>query len=400
MHNSQPSRLFHFFLNLFFVFFTLCLYTTCTVQENLIEQGPSGFPLYLDDESTKSLIEAIDHHLGYIDSLPAKHQVNIGQLQFSTAALYDSLSSFRALVAREPDPLELGQYIRKNFHVFETTGRTGGGDILVTGYYEPLFEGRLNKKPPFVYPLYGIPTSLVTKQDEGKAIVGRLEKDDSIVPYWTRQEIETGDVLSGGELVYLRDPFDAYLLHVQGSGRIQLADGSIRAIRYGASNGLGYRSLGKLFVDQGIMTKDEVSIPRIRDHFSTHPKDMIVMLHKNPRYIFFRWGDEHGPRGSLGTILTPGRSIAIDHSALPTGALGYLVSNKPVLNEDGSIDHWRSFGRFVLPQDSGSAIQGPGRVDLFWGNDRYAEIAASHMNETGELFFLVKKNFELAEKIR
>jgi membrane-bound lytic murein transglycosylase A len=186
-------------------------------------------------------------------------------------------------------------------------------------------------------------------------------------------------------------------MHVQGSGRVELADGTIRAVSYGGSNGHSYRSLGKRFVDLAIMPKEEVSIPRIRAYFATHPDKTIPMLHENPRYIFFRWGDEQGPRGALGTILTAGRSVAIDHSALPTGALGYLVSSKPVLSEDGTIDHWRPFGRFVLPQDSGSAIRGPGRVDLFWGNDHYAEIAASHMNEPGELFFLVKKNFDLAE---
>ena len=118
------------------------------------------------------------------------------------------------------------------------------------------------------------------------------------------------------------------------------------------------------------------------------------MLFHNPRYIFFQWGDDHGPRGSLGEILTADRSVAIDHSILPTGAIGYLVSRRPVLNDNGTINHWRVFSRFVLPQDSGSAIKGPGRVDLFLGNGHYAETAAGNMKETGELYFLLKKEVQ------
>ena len=116
------------------------------------------------------------------------------------------------------------------------------------------------------------------------------------------------------------------------------------------------------------------------------------MLRHNPRMVFFDWGDGSGPRGSLGMPLTPGRSVAIDQRVLPTGAIGYLVTMRPILDEQGSISHWRPFGRFVVPQDSGSAITGPGRVDLFWGDNGYAEIAAGHMNHRGTLFFLVKKS--------
>lgn len=115
------------------------------------------------------------------------------------------------------------------------------------------------------------------------------------------------------------------------------------------------------------------------------------MLYHNPRYIFFKWGDDKGPRGSLGQILTSHRSIAIDHKVFPTGAIGYLVSRRPIINEDGTVNHWKPFGRFVLPQDSGAAIKGAGRVDLFWGSDYYAEKAAGTMKETGNLFFLLPK---------
>jgi membrane-bound lytic murein transglycosylase A len=131
----------------------------------------------------------------------------------------------------------------------------------------------------------------------------------------------------------------------------------------------------------------------MREYFAMHPDHVTPMLHHNPRYIFFKWGNDSGPKGSLGEILTPGRSVAIDHSIFPTGALGYLVSRRPVLNEDGSILRWQTFSRFVLPQDSGSAIKGAGRVDLFWGAGTYAKTAANHMKEQGAFYFLIKKQF-------
>ncbi len=396
---SLPIRVFPHLLLCLTLYLLL---DSCTLQEHVIEKPPSEFPIYLDDASPRSLLTAIDHQLDYLRTIPEGSSMRIGNHTFTSAELVESLLFFKSSFAMNADPLALGQLIRSNFHVFEAAGRNEDGDVLVTGYYEPLFTGSLTRTPPFIYPLYQVPPSLVSGKntDNGKQEIGRLDQDGKMIPYWTRQQIESMDVLKGNELVYLQDPFDAYLLHVQGSGRISLQDGSSRAIRFSSSNGHEYRSLGKLFVSDNIMRKEEVNIPAIRDHFRTHPGDITRMLQHNPRYIFFEWGDDRGPKGSLGTVLTPGRSIAIDQSMLPVGALGYLVSKKPVLDNSGKIDHWRLFGRFVVPQDSGSAIKGTGRVDLFWGSGQYAETAAGHMNEKGKLFFLVKKNFELAGKIR
>jgi membrane-bound lytic murein transglycosylase A len=137
------------------------------------------------------------------------------------------------------------------------------------------------------------------------------------------------------------------------------------------------------------MTRSAVSIESIRTYFDDHPESLEPMLFHNPRYIFFDWGDDRGPRGSIGQVLTPQRSVALDHDIFPTGAIGYLISRRPVLDANGAINHWKIFGRFVLPQDSGAAIKGAGRVDLFMGSDYYAEKAAGHMNEPGSLFFLL-----------
>jgi len=374
----------------------------CADSDFLKPAGLSRYPLFLDDASVEGLVSAIDHQIAYLNQQPkgALHRSAAGSL--TTEQLSESLRRFREIVSSNRNPIEISRLIRNEFTLFEAPGRTGKQDMLVTGYYEPLFKASLEKRPPYLYPVYSVPASLVMRRDsKSKALrSGRIDKHGNLVSYWSRREIETDNRARGYELAYLSDPLDAYLLQIQGSGRILLPDGTNRSLHFAASNGLPYNSLGKLLVDEGHLTREQVSVPAIREFFKSHPNELPRMLQHNPRYTFFRWGDEAGPRGSLGRPLTPGRSIAIDHGALPGGTIAYLVSQRPVLKPDGSISHWRPFGRFVLPQDSGAAIAGPGRVDLFFGSGQYAEVAASHMQEPGRLFFLVKKTFELPAKIR
>lgn len=394
----RPVRRRHLLLTLQATIPFLCLLIVfgsgCTEQSPIKTLSIGHQPMFIDDASPNSLLQAVDRQIGYLQSRPTDSETVIDGYRFTVQTLLDSLQTFREIVALEPDPLARGRLIREQFHVFQAAGRTTDGQMLVTGYYEPLFRGSLIREGSFTHPLYEVPDSLVIRKNEqtGTKEIGRLDRGGILLPYWTRQEIETRDLLRGHELAYLNDPVDAYLMQVQGSGRILLPDGSIRALQFAAANGLPYNSLGKLFVDQGIMAKEQVSVPAIRAYFAAHPEHISSMLHHNPRYIFFRWGDDQGPRGALGLPLTPGRSVAIDHQVLPTGVVGYLLSKRPVLNEQGALSHWRPFGRFVLPQDSGSAIKGPGRVDIFWGADFYAETAAGHMNHQGTLFFLVKKS--------
>ena len=376
--------------------------SSCVSPVGYLPVSEKRSPFIIDDLPYPELLTALDHHFNYLSKFPENEKVSeqLGSLTYKD--LKKSLLTFRAIIERNPSPLELDRLVRKHFSIYQAQGRARGkkNTILLTGYYEPVFEGSLVSQPPFVYPLYSVPQLLVSSKDPvtGKTRVGRRDKHGNLAPFWSRKEIDTTGLLRGEELVYLKDPMDAYLLHVQGSGRIRLQDGSVRSIHYGASNGRKYRSLGKLFVDKNIMALEDVSIPAIRAYFNTHPEDLGRMLNHNPRYIFFKWGDDKGPRGSIGEVLTPGRSVAIDHDTFPTGAIGYLVSRKPLLDDNGSIESWITFSRFVLPQDSGSAIKGAGRVDLFMGNSRYAETAASHMKEEGKFYLLIQNNWELPQK--
>jgi len=377
--------------------FFLLTFSSCAPPKNYFELPENYYPLLIDDGDKGPLLTALNRQLHYLKKFPRDKSIKIGEQSFAYGTLVESLETFGNIIRMNLSPYELDDIIRKTFTVYQAEGRKRGTkhSILLTGYYEPLFEGSLTRGGPFQYPLYRVPDTLITREhkNSGKRAIGRISTAGSFIPYWSRAEIEQNNLLRGNELVYMRDPMDAYLLHVQGSGRIQLQDGTTRAVHFGGSNGLSYKSLGKLFVDRNIMELQAVSIPSMREYFVMHPDHVTPMLHNNPRYIFFKWGSDSGPKGSLGEILTPGRSVAIDHSIFPAGALGYLVSRRPVLNEDGSIQHWQSFSRFVLPQDSGSAIKGAGRVDLFWGAGTYARTAANHMKELGAFYFLIKKQF-------
>jgi membrane-bound lytic murein transglycosylase A len=350
-------------------------------------------PFFIDDGSRQSLNVALDAQISWLTELDHTQQFALGSTRISSRKLLHTVRSFKELIEADLNPVGLNEALRRSFSLVKSPGRNGSGKMLVTGYYEPLFAGSLTPDGGCRYPLYGLPDDLISIDKGGRRVIGRRTDTGNPAPYWSRSAIETNGLLRGNELVYLCDPFDAYLLHIQGSGRIRLSDGTVKSVRFAGSNGLEYMSLGKLFVDRGIMELSEVSTTAMRDYFSDHPEKLTQMLHHNPRYIFFGFGDEGPPHGSLSIALIAGRSVAVDHTSWPPG-IGYLVSRRPVLDGNGAINHWRPFGRFVVVQDSGAAITGPGRVDIFWGNDEYAELSAGIMKEEGELYFLVAKSAE------
>ncbi|MBU0946329.1 MAG: MltA domain-containing protein [Proteobacteria bacterium] len=387
-----PRGLQPLFLLLFFLLINGC------AKAPLDRMELDTLPEFTDDLELKGLLTGAVRHLHYLNKIPPQTSVSLGSDRYPVSWLRESMESFIDILKQEPTPAELNRIVLENFTVYRAGGREDRprGEMLITGYYEPFLQGSLEKKAPFLYPLYGPPDSLIQVRDQksGKSLSRRRDKTGKLVPYWTRKEIEIYNLAAGHELVYLKDPVDAFILHIQGSGKIQLQDGSIRSIHYSTSNGLEYFSIGKLLVDQKKMSLQETNIPAIRHYLRTHPDEQEAILHHNSRFIFFRWEQGGDPIGSLGEPLTGGRSIAIDRAVLPHEALAFLISRKPVLTDSGEIDRWVPLHRFVFPQDTGSAIQGSGRVDLYYGSGNYAKQAAEHMKEVGTLYFLVKNNFE------
>lgn len=359
-------------------------------------QTGGKIPRLTDDASRSSLKTAVGRSIAYLRKLPADRQFNYCGNSYAAGRVIASLETFVSILDRAASAEELQKEIEEKFIVCRAGKPASLGPaekMLVTGYYEPLLEGSLEKKPPYIYPLYKMPPDLVSRPEDkqGNSRTGRLE-NGRLLPYWTRAEIENNDLLAGSELVYLADPVDVFILQVQGSGRVRLRDGSLRGIQYAAANGRPYRSIGKLLVDEGVMTLAEVTLPRIRQYLAAHPEERKRILQHNESFIFFRWGDTAAPRGSLGEELTAGRSVAADHSSLPAAGLGFLQTQRPVLDDKGAVSGWTPMSRFVLIQDSGSAVKGPGRLDFFWGSGDYAAIAAGRMKHPGEFHLLIKKD--------
>lgn len=381
------------------LFLSVCLFwplSGCAQDSALLLPHPDQIPTLRDDLDRQSLISAATRHLNYLKTLPSATEMNIRGERYSQQHLLESMESFLAILQQKPSPEEFDRQVRKNFDLYQAGGRSKDekGEMLITGYYEPILEGNLTKGGDFVHPLYSRPESLISYKNPitGKNEIGRHNEEGEKIPFWTRSEIEVGNLLAGRELVYLRDPVDAFVLHVQGSGKICLPDGTHRSLQFAATNGREYKSIGKLLVDDNKMSREEATMPAIRDYLRHHPDEQQRILHYNPRFVFFQWKNKNeSPTGSMGVPLTPGRSIAVDSKTLPTGVMAYLVSKKPVLDDKGQVQKWETMQRFVLPQDTGSAIKGAGRADLFWGNGHYAEIAAGNMKEGGQLYFLVKK---------
>jgi membrane-bound lytic murein transglycosylase A len=267
---------------------------------------------------------------------------------------------------------------------------------LFTGYYEPLLNGRRSISPEYQYPIYARPDDLLTidlrafsEKFGGEKLIGRTQ-NKSIVPYHDRREIEEGGALYGKAraLAWVSDPIDIFFLHVQGSGKIIMEDGQVLNLGYDTGNGRPYRSIGQLLIEEGKISRAEMSMQRIRSYLNENPAEIQRVLNHNPSYIFFKVTPD-GPLGSISVKLTPGRSIALDRKIFPPAALSFVETQKPSIDAQGHITSWVECRRFTLNQDTGGAIKGPGRADLFWGSGPGAEIAAGHLKHPGKLYFLV-----------
>jgi membrane-bound lytic murein transglycosylase A len=262
--------------------------------------------------------------------------------------------------------------------------------MLITGYYQPVFQGSLASRPPYVYPLYAVPGTLMVRESATrKKTIGRLQ-NGRILPFWTRKEIENRNLLQGQEMVWLKDPFDVFVLHIQGSGLIQLADGTVRGVHYAQSNGRKYRSIGKYLVDSGRMKLADVNMDSIRLYLAAHPEERDLILHQNDSFIFFHWSKPGPVIGNLGRELTTGRSIAADQQWYPPGVLAFVDTSRPLM-ENGEVVAWKRMRRFVSVQDTGAALTGPNRIDIFWGTGEQAGMEAGRMKEDGKVYLLMLK---------
>jgi len=355
-------------------------------------------PNFRDDMEFDSLLLAIQRNLAYLARLDAKEPFQYGPDTFTCQEIRETQEAFFNLVSQTKDPVKLAKIIKKHFRVYRAAGRPGNSKVLFTGYFEPVFEASLTPDETYRFPLYRKPDDLIKidlslfgEKFKGNSIVARID-GNKVGPYYSRYEIEVEKALHGKglEIAWLKDPVDVTFLHIQGSGRLNLPNGESLSVGYEAANGQPYRSIGRYMLEREYLTPETMSMQNIRRFLAEHPELTDEILNQNPSYVFFRIL-ENGPLGNISVPLTPGRSIALDARLFPKGALAFISCQKPVVNDRGEILDWVNFSRFVLNQDTGGAIRGAGRADLFWGSGDYAEIAAGHLKHEGELYILVKK---------
>jgi membrane-bound lytic murein transglycosylase A len=351
-----------------------------------------------DDGEFKDVAVAARQSLEYYKKLSPDTPFFLGPDKATALEMVATLQSFLLIV--ENNSLTSDQKvdrIKKDFVFYRAVGSSSSGKVLFTGYYEPLLSCRIAGDNTFRYPLYRRPDDIIevdlTQFGNGfpkNKLFGRLD-NKKVIPYYSREEIDQKKILANKdlEILWCSDIIDIYVLQVQGSGKVDLGDGNILSVLYDGANGRPYKSIGKYLIDSGAMTKDNMSMQSIRAYLRTHPDKLTDVLNQNPSYVFFRL--DMGPSlGNINVPLTPGRSIATDSKLFPKGALGFIAAQKPVI-ENGVIKSWVPFTRFVLNQDTGGAIKGPGRADLFFGQGAEAELTAGNFQHEGELYFLMRK---------
>lgn len=361
----------------------------CAVDDNEI-------PDFYDDLEMQALEAAVLSSLSYYNRVPAAAKFSAGNIAWTAEELRESLHLFLR-VLKDASTQVKRDVIINNFDVFRAAGYDGAGSVLFTGYYEPILDGSLKQTEKYKYPLYRTPEDLVTFDDPAcssrrsncQKQIGRRWQGRA-VSYFTRADIDSAGILNGRnlELVWLADPVDRFYLHIQGSGKIRLPDGGLMRVGYAQSNGLHYRSIADY-----LFLKDRISASQrthqcIKAYLRNHPEELSEIFNYNERYIFFREVTA-GPVGALGTIVEGGRSIATDPSIFPKGALAFIKIGKK--SERSAVSMLRPSSRFVLNQDEGSAIKGPGRVDVFCGSGGDAEVLAGSLKDTGSLYFLLPK---------
>jgi membrane-bound lytic murein transglycosylase A len=356
-----------------------------------------AYPDFFDDLRCKDLAKGIVKSIEYFNRVPKKRFFRFGNTGFTAEHLKKSLVSFLYFIQKKPGRAEFQDYVKENYFVFKSRGSKLHGNVLFTGYYEPVLNGSLSRTEKFRFPVYSAPSNIIYLDISKfypdlpkKRITGRIEKN-RFLPYYTREELNKKQILAeySKPIAWVESKIDLFFLEIQGSGVIKFTDGGELKVHYHSSNGHSYRSIGKYLVDKGKIAKEGISMQSIRRYLSENPDEMESIFNYNPSFVFFQT-EKGGPYGSIGVELSPKRSIATDPRTFPKGALCFIKTQEPVIS-DGKIIDWVDFGRFVLNQDTGGAIKGAGRVDIFMGNGVEAEITAGHMQHRGDLFFLVLK---------
>ncbi len=359
---------------------------------------------FTDDLSPASLEKAITNQLQAMFEQEPSTPVRLGSYTLTRGRLIETLEAFLELVKQDLPIEEFNKKISEEFVLYRV-GKGKNKKVLFTGYYRPVIQASRKRTPVYRYPIYQMPGQGLqqVKYKSGIQLVGtntgikKIRESYAEKKAWrrfTREEIDHKGVLRGQglEVAWLKDDLERFFLHIQGSGMLEFSDGSRQGVGYQGSNQHTYTGIGKLMIQDGAIEVAQGSMQGIKKYFVDHPQDIAKYLYQNKRYIFFTLNDDEGPRGSGGGELVGGRSIATDKSIYPAGGLAFIKIRQPVLNEKNEIVRWQPISRFVVDQDTGSAIRGAGRGDLYFGTGQKAGAKAGHYHERGEVYYLIKRS--------
>lgn len=339
--------------------------------------GPPGQP---GDRWT--MIKGIDNSLRYLDTpSAAKAYQQYPVAGITRDRVRRSLLRVRQLLKTSPTPESFWEAIQREFIFYQAIGNDNRGTVHFTGYYEPVYPASPVPTAQYRYPLYRKPRNF----------------EQWAKPHPKREQLEgkTGllgrySPLSGEELVWMENRLEAYLVQVQGSAKLRLTNGKVMSIGYAGSTDYPYVSLGKELIKDGVFKENELSLPVLIDYFRQNPQQLDTYIPRNNRFIFFKETYGAPAQGSIGVPVIAERSIATDKSLMPPGAIALIRTRIPYINANGDIET-RLVNRYVLDQDTGSAIKGAGRVDIFMGTGKTAGDRAGLISNTGQLYYLLLK---------
>jgi membrane-bound lytic murein transglycosylase A len=336
------------------------------------------------------LRDAVEQSLAWFDA-PSSHRhypfegVSHEQARASLAALRD-------LLDRRLDADAFRREFVRLFDAYQSVGYDGNGVVLFTGYFAPIIPASPVRTSRFRVPIHRRPADLVTDPVTGEP-QGRRVADGRITPYPTRREIERTRMFAGNELYWLEDELSAYIVHVNGSAKLRLPDGSSVFVGYAGKTDGAYKGLGRALLDSGRLEDAELSLASIRRLYRKDPELINSLILENDSYVFFtEYDGTRWPAGSLGVKVTSESSLATDKKIYPRGGLT-LVDTRAATFGPGT----RRLLRFMLDQDTGGAIKAPGRADIFMGIGSSAEILAGGQYSEGRLFYFFLKPEYVAE---
>ena len=298
------------------------------------------------------------------------------------------------------DEAMVRRYYESHFIPHQLRNLDGNLQGMATGYYEPLLRGARSRSGPYQTALYRVPEDLLSiemnvlyPELKNMRLRGRVA-GNKVVPYFSRAELVSKNLLIGKEFVWVDNPIDAFFLQVQGSGRVVLEPGGeIIRVAYADQNGHPYKSIGRYLVDRGELSLEQASMQGIKAWYLANPARQQELLNANPSFVFFKeekiLDPSKGPKGSLGVPLTPQRSIAVDPQFIPLGAPVFVSTTQP----NSAIP----LRRLVLAQDTGGAIRNPVRADFFWGFGDEAGELAGRMKQGLFMWVLLPRSLALPQ---